>query len=262
MLPPPVNPAAGIPLGHARSCSRGPVPAASKAVSRTLPPAGHGSTLGLLDDTRTYIRTTGSRCRPSDQAVGERVVSARTRKRSPERTLDGIGVTSGYSRPSTRKRPVLTEVMIERERTRDVARVEHGERDRIAQRPVLVDMPRQDVLRALLFGGKDRDDGEVAGQQPLSGNDPSESPEQEGMRLRFDVVRDEARSAFGRNLCARCRRLAHGRHRRRRAARGSRSSPRGRRASFFEDRVLVSGAGRVPAATSRRRRAGRWGGLQ
>jgi hypothetical protein len=48
VFPPPVNPAAGIPLGSARSCSHELVPAASKAVSRTSHPAGHRSTRGLL----------------------------------------------------------------------------------------------------------------------------------------------------------------------------------------------------------------------
>jgi hypothetical protein len=48
MLPPPVNPAAGTPLGLARSCSRGVVPAASKACISALDPAGHFSTRGLL----------------------------------------------------------------------------------------------------------------------------------------------------------------------------------------------------------------------
>ena len=48
---------------------------------------------------------------------------------------------------------VLPEVMIERERTRDPASVEHGERNGVAQRPVLVDVSRESLFSALLFGG-------------------------------------------------------------------------------------------------------------
>ena len=60
--------------------------------------------------------------------------------------------------------PVLPEVMIKREGSRHATGVEHGERGHIAQRPVFVDLPRKNLLGALLLGRKDRDDGEVAGQ--------------------------------------------------------------------------------------------------
>ena len=65
---------------------------------------------------------------------------------------------------------VLSEVVVEGEGSRNVTGVEHGERDRVTQRPVLVGVPRQDLLRFLLFGGESRHDRQPARQEPLASN--------------------------------------------------------------------------------------------
>lgn len=68
-------------------------------------------------------------------------------------------------------------MMIERERTPYAASVEHGERDGVAQRPVLIDVSREHLFGALLLGGKHRDDRKAASQQPLTRHGPPEFPE-------------------------------------------------------------------------------------
>ena len=72
--------------------------------------------------------------------------------------------------------PVLPEMMVEGEGSRDVTGVQHGERDGIAQGPVLVGVSSQDVLGSLLFRGKGRHDRQAACQQPLTGHRPPELP--------------------------------------------------------------------------------------
>jgi hypothetical protein len=48
--------------------------------------------------------------------------------------------------------PVLSEVMVEGEGPRHMTSVEHGERDRVTQRPVFVGVPSQDLFGFLLLG--------------------------------------------------------------------------------------------------------------
>lgn len=167
--------------------------------------------------------------------------------------------------------------MIERERTRHAARVEHGERDGVAQRPVLVDVSRENVFGALLLGGQHGDDRKAAREQPLTRHGPPKFPEQERMRLGLDVVRDEARPPLGGDGASDVHRArmigvvgATGRRRQQeprgvplldanvtlaqvvfleRATPGWHSSPRGRRGSLIEDPVLVARPGRVPATS-------------
>ena len=67
---------------------------------------------------------------------------------------------------------VLSEVVIEGESPRYVTGVEHSQRDRVAQCPVLVGVPSQDLLRFLLLGGENRHDCHPARQEPLA-RDPS-----------------------------------------------------------------------------------------
>lgn len=74
----------------------------------------------------------------------------------------------GHGKPRNRTRPILLEVMIERERTRHAPRGEHGERDGVAQRPVLVDVSRENLFGALLLRGLHGDDGKAAREQPLT----------------------------------------------------------------------------------------------
>src|SRR5262245_15459862 len=95
---------------------------------------------------------------------------------------------------------VLPEMAIERERPGYATCVEYGEGDRVAQRPVLVDVSRQDVLRLLLLGRQHGDDGQLAGEQPLTRDSASELAEQQRVGLGFDVVRDEAGATLGGDL--------------------------------------------------------------
>ncbi len=74
--------------------------------------------------------------------------------------------------------PVLSEVVIEGKSPRHVTSVEHGERDRVAQRPVLVGVPSQDLFGSLLLGGENRHDRQPARQEPLA-SDPSAELAQE-----------------------------------------------------------------------------------
>ena len=71
---------------------------------------------------------------------------------------------------------VLSEVMVEGEGSRNVTSVEHGERDRVTQRPVLVGVPSQDLPGFLLFGGANRHDRQPARQQPLASKSSSKLP--------------------------------------------------------------------------------------
>ena len=74
--------------------------------------------------------------------------------------------------------PVLPEMMIERERAGDPASLEHGEGDGVAERPVLIEVARENLLGALLFSGERRNDRKTARQQPLTRYGPPELPEQ------------------------------------------------------------------------------------
>jgi len=93
--------------------------------------------------------------------------------------------------------PVLSEMMIEGKRPSDATGVEHGERDRIAQSPILVSVSSKNLSRLLLFSGEYSDDRQTAGQQPLTGNRPSELSQEECVRFRFDVIGDETGPGFG-----------------------------------------------------------------
>ena len=96
--------------------------------------------------------------------------------------------------------PVLTEVMVEGEGPPDVAGLENGERNRVAQSPILVGVSSYQLSSALLFGGQRANDRQSARQQPLSSDHSPELPHEERVRFRFDVVGDEARARFGRNV--------------------------------------------------------------
>ena len=99
--------------------------------------------------------------------------------------------------------PVLSEVVIEGKSPRHVTSVEHGERDRVAQRPVLVGVPSQDLLGSLLLGGENRHDRQPARQEPLASDPSAELAQEERVGLRFDVVGDEARPPFGSDVTSR-----------------------------------------------------------
>jgi len=87
----------------------------------------------------------------------------------------------------------LSEVTVEGERSRHVAGVEDGERDRITQGPVLVGVSRQDLFRPLLFRGQSPQDGESARQQPLPSDRSTKLADKERVCLSLDVIGDEAR---------------------------------------------------------------------
>ena len=93
--------------------------------------------------------------------------------------------------------PVLPEVVVEGEGPRDATSVEHGEGDRVTQRPVLVGVPSQNLLGFLFFGGERRHDRQTAREQPLAGDTSAELPYKERVGLCFDVVGDETRPPIG-----------------------------------------------------------------
>ena len=96
--------------------------------------------------------------------------------------------------------PVLSEMVIEGEGLSDATGVEHGERDRVAQGPILIGVSSKDLSGVLFFAGEYSHDRQAAGQQPLTRNRPSELPYEECVRFRFDVIGDEAGARLGRDL--------------------------------------------------------------
>jgi len=97
---------------------------------------------------------------------------------------------------------VLSEMMVEGEGSRDATGVHHGERDGVAQRPVLGSVSSQDVPGFLLFRWMNRHDRQPACEQPLTGNRSSELPHEQCVRFGFDVVRDKARALLGRDAAS------------------------------------------------------------
>ena len=93
--------------------------------------------------------------------------------------------------------PVLSEMMVKGEGAPDASGIENGERNRVAQGPVFVGVPSEDLLGSLLFRREDRHDGQAAGEEPLPGNRPPELPHEQRVGLGFDVVRNEARALLG-----------------------------------------------------------------
>jgi len=65
-------------------------------------------------------------------------------------------------------------MVVEGEGPSDATTVEHGERDRVAEGPILVGVSSEDFSGSLFFGGEYPDDWQTACQQPLTGNRPSE----------------------------------------------------------------------------------------
>src|SRR5438445_2230079 len=90
--------------------------------------------------------------------------------------------------------------MVEGEGSRNVTSVNHCERDRVTQGPVLVGVPSQYLLSLQLFRRKNRNDRQPARQQPLASDGSSQLSEEERVGFRLDVVGDEARPPFGREL--------------------------------------------------------------
>lgn len=95
---------------------------------------------------------------------------------------------------------VLSEVMIKGEGPSDVTGLQYCERDRIAERPVLVCVSSEDLSGFLFFRGEYPNDRQSVCQQPLTGNRPPKLPQEERVRFRFDITSDEARACFGRDV--------------------------------------------------------------
>ena len=95
---------------------------------------------------------------------------------------------------------VLPEVVVEGERRRDLTDIQNRERDRVAEGPVLVGVSSENLFRALLLFGEGSDDVQPACQQPFAGNRSAKLSQQERVRFRFDVVRNETRPLVRREL--------------------------------------------------------------
>ena len=95
---------------------------------------------------------------------------------------------------------VLLEMAVERKGPSNATTFEHGERDRVAESPVLIDVASEDLSGFLFFGGEYPHDWQTARQQALTRNRPSELSYEECVRLRFDVIGHEARAPFGRDV--------------------------------------------------------------
>jgi hypothetical protein len=84
---------------------------------------------------------------------------------------------------------ILTEMMVDAEGSCDMTRVKDGERQRVAQRPVLVRVSSQDLLGFVLFRREYRHHRQSARQQPLTGNRPPELSDQQGVYFGLEVPR-------------------------------------------------------------------------
>ena len=103
-------------------------------------------------------------------------------------------------RPQHVNTSVLSEMVIEGEGPSDVTGIEHGERDGVAEGPILVSVSSENLSAFLFFRGQHPHDRQSACQQPLTGDRPSELPYEECVRFRFDVVGDEAGARVGRDV--------------------------------------------------------------
>jgi hypothetical protein len=87
-------------------------------------------------------------------------------------------------------------VSVETERTPNFSELEYGERDRVAQAPILVRMTRQNLSGPFLFTGKDPDHRETSSQKPLQRQSAAEFVQEEGVSFCFNIVGDEARPSL------------------------------------------------------------------
>jgi len=95
---------------------------------------------------------------------------------------------------------VLPEMLVEGKRRGDLTSIKNRERNRIAQAPVLVAVPSQNLLGALLVRRERPHDRQSAFEQPFARDRPAEFSQKERVCLRFDVIRDETGSLFGSDL--------------------------------------------------------------
>ncbi len=96
--------------------------------------------------------------------------------------------------------PVLLEMPIERERVSDATTFDHGKRDRVTEGPILVAVSRENLSGSLFFSRQHPHDRQPAGQQPLARDHPSQFSDEQGVRLGFNVVGDEAGKCLGRDV--------------------------------------------------------------
>ena len=87
---------------------------------------------------------------------------------------------------------VLREMAVEAEGRGHTSRVHHGERDRVAEAPILVEMTGQERSGAFLVGGRRADHGAASSKKPLARERAAELAQQQCVRLHLEVVRDEA----------------------------------------------------------------------
>ena len=118
--------------------------------------------------------------------------------------LEGLEGNGSSFRAEHLNPPVLSEMLVEREGSRDVTSVENGERNRVAQRPVFVGVSSQDLLGPLFLSRKNPHDRQTACQQPLTGNRPPELPHEQCVGLGLDISGDEAGTLFGRDVASHC----------------------------------------------------------
>jgi hypothetical protein len=85
---------------------------------------------------------------------------------------------------------------IETERGPNLSQLDYGERDRIAQAPILIRVTRENLSAPFLFTGKDPEDWETSPQKPLQCQGAAEFMQEQSVSFRFNIVGDEARASL------------------------------------------------------------------
>jgi len=93
---------------------------------------------------------------------------------------------------------------VETESSADSPHIQNSKGNRVTKTPVFIGVPSDDLPAAILLFRKYADHRQTASEKPLPGEHSSQLPQQQRMRLHFDIVRDEARPPLQRNLAGNC----------------------------------------------------------